>query len=319
MTGPEVLLPLASCAAALLCGAGLLLLRANTKARRVRTRFDTFVMPYALTSAPKFAGRIALASVPLGDLRRRAAILFGIVPDRPDLSARPWVVLPLALLLARLLCGMLAAEFGDVGLLATPLMWVFLCRMYHNWLAARRVATLFRQFPDALAMIVRAVRVGIPVAEAVRGVSQDAQPPTAGEFARLSDQLSVGVALPEALRDLAERNSLPEYRFFATALTLQAQTGGGLSETLEGLADVIRKRVALMARGHALAAEARTSAGILSALPILAGLALAVLNPTYASVLVLEPSGRKVLGLAALMLGAGMLTMRSMIRKSLTP
>ena len=64
-----------------------------------------------------------------------------------------------------------------------------------------------------------------------------------------------------------------EYRFFATALGLQSQTGGGLTETLENLADVIRKRVALKARGYALAAEARTSAGVLALLPVLAGLA----------------------------------------------
>ena len=87
--------------------------------------------------------------------------------------------------------------------------------------------------------------------------------------------MSIGVTLEDALREMATRNDLQEYRFFATALALQSQTGGGLSDTLEGLADVMRKRLALTARGHALAAEAKTSIMILASLPFVSGGALA--------------------------------------------
>ncbi len=121
------------------------------------------------------------------------------------------------------------------------------------------MATLFQQFPDALAMIVRAVRVGLPIVEAIRVVARENAEPTAREFAGLVAQTTIGVPLDDALREMAERNRLPEYRFFATALSLQSQTGGGLTETLENLADTIRKRVAAKLRGHALAAEARMS------------------------------------------------------------
>ena len=116
---------------------------------------------------------------------------------------------------------------------------------------------------------------------------------------------------------MAARNRLPEYRFFATALALQSQTGGGLTETLENLADVVRKRVALKSRGYALAAEARTSAMVLAVLPVFAGGALAVMNPEYVGVLLQEGTGQTVFGCAVLWLGTGMMSMRYMIRKSL--
>ena len=120
-------------------------------------------------------------------------------------------------------------------------------------------------------MIVRSVRVGIPVMEAIRAVARETPEPTGPEFARLVDQVSIGVSLDDAVLDMARRCGIPEYRFFATALSLQNQTGGTLSETLENLADVIRKRVALAAKGKALASEARTSAMVLAALPIVTG------------------------------------------------
>jgi tight adherence protein B len=117
---------------------------------------------------------------------------------------------------------------------------------------------------------------------------------------------------------LASRTRLPEYRFFATALGLQSQTGGGLTETLENLADVIRKRVALKARGLALAAEARTSAAILAALPVLSAVGLAVLNPEYIAPLFKEGPGQTLFGIAVLWLSMGLLVMRWLIRKSLS-
>lgn len=311
-------LPATGAAFAALCASGILVLRAHDRRTRLRVRVAAIARPH--TPAQVLATRRKrLPTLPATELRRKAAALFGIVPDRPDLQPlRPWLLLPLTLVVARLLCGVLAIEVGEYALLATPIAWVMLCRSVHGWAAARRTGTLLRQFPDALATIVRAVRVGIPVAEAVRGVARDAPTPTCEEFGRLADQLSVGVVLADALRDLAVRNQLPEYRFFATALTLQAQTGGGLSETLDGLADVIRKRVAMAARGKALASEANTSSAILGALPIFAGGALAVLNPSYAALLVVEPSGRRILVGAIMMLATGMLVMRGMIRKSLS-
>ena len=153
--------------------------------------------------------------------------------------------------------------------------------------------------------------------EAIKAVSQNAEVPTCTEFQRLYNQVAIGTTLEDALREMAVRNRLPEYRFFATALALQSQTGGGLSATLENLADVVRKRVALKARGFALAAEARTSAGVLALLPVFAGLGLAVINPCYIAPLMEEGPGQNLLAVGVVWLGFGMLLMRRLIQRSL--
>jgi tight adherence protein B len=166
-------------------------------------------------------------------------------------------------------------------------------------------------------MIVRAVRVGIPVMEAVRAVSRESPEPTGPEFAHLVNQVSIGVSLEEAVMEVARRADIPEYRFFATALSLQNQTGGTLSETLEGLADVIRKRVALVSKGKAMTSEARASAMILAALPFLTGTMLWALNPAYIDLLFDDPTGRTLFATAVISLGIGLMLIRTIIRKSL--
>jgi tight adherence protein B len=152
----------------------------------------------------------------------------------------------------------------------------------------------------------------------MRSVGIEAAEPTRREFATLIEQLSIGVPLEDALFKMAHRVNLAEYRFFATALVLQAQTGGSLSATLESLGDVIRKRLALKARGHALASEARASAIVLGLLPVALGLMLWVMNPAYLGVLFTDPTGNTILGMAITSLGIGILVMRMIIQKSLS-
>ena len=155
------------------------------------------------------------------------------------------------------------------------------------------------------------------VFQALRGVARDAQAPTNSEFDRLADRLAIGVPLSEALLEMATQSGLTEYRFFATTLLLQYQTGGSLTEALEGLAEVIRGRVMLRRRGHALAAEARTSAIVLGILPIFTGIVLMFVAPSYVSLLIDDPVGRRVLGAAIFMLLTGAAVMHAMIGKIL--
>jgi len=155
------------------------------------------------------------------------------------------------------------------------------------------------------------------VLRSINNVARDGPVPTCHLFAGLVDQISVGVALDDAVMNMARRSKMPEYRFFATAISLQMQTGGALSETLENLADVIRKRVALKARAMALASEARTSAMVLAALPFVSGTSLYVLNPDYIGKLFQPGLGQTIFSGAVLSLSLGLLTMRSLIRASL--
>lgn len=244
--------------------------------------------------------------------------LFGVNLDRQDQYPVFWPIPVLgALVGAYCLAYVGRIVLGNFATLLTPFIWWALCRAIFSYFTNRHSDQLFRQFPDALAMIVRSVRVGIPVTEAVRAVAREIPTPTGPEFGRLAHELGMGVSFEDALLFMSERNDLSEYRFFATALSLQTQTGGALSETLENLADVIRKRVAVRERGKALAAEAKTSAGILAALPPLSGAGLYALNSEYMGILFHDPLGQKVLMAAAVMLFGGIMSMRTIIRKSL--
>jgi tight adherence protein B len=304
-----------------LCAVALPFMRAEQRQRRLRERMAQFAEPYARATVVDV--RTTTSSTG-GDNGKR--VLLGLFtritafdPTRQEqYPLRWWLVLPIALLGARLIVALGQTLLGSSALVAVPLVWLGLVRSFYRWCERRRLNTLFVQFPDALAMLVRAVRVGIPISEGIRNVAAESADPTGREFALVVDQIALGVTLEEALHGLAGRNKLPEYGFFATALALQSETGGTVSDTLERLAEVIRKRVALRGHARALASEARTSIGILAALPVFTGGALAVLNPDYISTLVLEPQGRKVFTAAILSLTTGIVAMRTIVNRSLS-
>lgn len=231
-----------------------------------------------------------------------------------------WLVPPLGVLLAAGFVWLLSHPLGGYpfALAATqyigsPIIWYLLVRFIFNMFTNRRNTKLIEQFPDALNTVVRCVRVGIPMGEALRTVAKDAMEPTKLEFGILADKVAIGVPLDVALRELSIRVKLTEYQFFATALTLQARAGGGITQTLEGLSDVIRKRVALKARGYALTAEARTSAMVLSVLPFLAGGMIYLVQPPYMMILFTTKGGETVIAMAIVALILGMGTIQFMI------
>lgn len=295
------------------------ILQEQKQRRRFHDRLQLVAASYMKVNLLEEMGRAAAGrSVPAMWLVAAAARLFGYDPAHAEhYSLRWWIVLGTALIPARAAAEMAGIFAGNWSLLVIPVAWVWFCRFAFHWSEERRRTTLYAQFPDALAMIVRAVRVGIPLGEGIHTVAREALPPTGQEFALLYDRIAIGVTLEDALHEMAGRTGIPEYRFFATALALQGRTGGGLSEALEGLADVMRRRLALKARGLALAAEAKTSIGILASLPFVAGGALAVLNPHYIGRLFHEHGCQKVLFIAVALLVSGLLVMRGMIRKAL--
>ncbi len=287
--------------------------------RRFNDRLQLVSASYVKVNRLAEMGRMAAGRpMPGMWLIATAARLFGYDPAHAEhYSLRWWIVLGAALIPARAVAAMLGIFAGTWSLLVVPVAWIWFCRFAFHWSEERRRNVLYAQFPDALAMIVRAVRVGIPLSEGIHTVAREASPPTGPEFALLYDRIAIGVTLEDALHEMAGRTGIPEYRFFATALALQGRTGGGLSEALEGLADVMRRRLALKARGLALAAEAKTSIAILASLPFVAGGALAVLNPHYIGRLFYEHGCQKVLFVAVGLLVSGLLVMRGMIRKAL--
>jgi tight adherence protein B len=245
--------------------------------------------------------------------------LFRIQPAERNLYPAPWWALLLIVIGSTLIASVVAARFvGVIVWLAFPVFAVILSRNVFGLYQRRHQKRLYEQIPDTLSMIIRAVRAGLPVVEALRSVGNDAPLPTAQEFRLLNNDLAVGTPLDDALISLSLRTGMQEYRFFAVTLGLQAQTGGNLAETLENLADVVRKRVALRARALALAAEARMTANVLIALPFVTCIALALVAPDYLTVLFAKPQGRMMLLVAVGLLMSGVVAMRTIIHRSLS-
>ena len=287
--------------------------------KRMQARTDEIAAYGRTVSRPGPTATRRRREPALPSLQRWAERLLRVQTAQRDLYPAPWWILLSAVLVVAFLAGAFTTHVvGFVGWLALPIFTLLLARGVFGFYQRRRQTRLYEQLPDALSMIVRAVRAGLPVTEALRSVGQDAPVPTAGQFARLAHDLAIGLTLQDSLLSMAARTGLQEYRFFAVALALQGQTGGNLTETLENLADVVRKRVALRARGFALAAEARMTANVLIALPFITSGALAFVAPAYLMVLFTTPRGQTMLLVAAGLLGTGIATMRTMIRRSLS-
>lgn len=313
------LVAILSCGALVGIGfAGLLVSREQDRQAKLARRITGVVTPHMRAHRIELSALIQTPTAKHQSAVGRVASVFGFDPANLDrYPLKWWLVLVIALVGAKAAQALASSMLGSWSILILPVVWVVFSRMIFGWFETRYRDKLLHQFPDALAMIVRGVRVGIPVPRALNNVAREAPAPTCDMFARLGNQVSVGVALDAAVLEMAQRSRLPEYRFFATAITLQMQTGGALSETLENLADVIRKRVALKARAIALSAEAKMMAMVLAGLPVFSGTALWVLNPGYIGKLFEPGTGQIIFSSAVLSLGCGLLVMRTMIQRSL--
>jgi tight adherence protein B len=172
-------------------------------------------------------------------------------------------------------------------------------------------------FPDTLDMICRAVRAGLPVAEAMSVAARETAAPVAGELQRTLDEVKIGVELQEALQTTADRVRVPDFRFYVVALAMQKRTGGGLAETLGNLSAVIRARKALRLKARALAAETKASAFVLALLPFFVGGMMYLINRDLMSILFTDSRGRLMLGLAVFSLMTGVGVMSMIIKRAL--
>ena len=171
-------------------------------------------------------------------------------------------------------------------------------------------------FPDAIDMVVRMVRAGLPVMAAIRTIGDEAPEPVNAVFAGLADQVDIGILFDEALVQAGERVGLADFRFFAVAVSLQHTTGGNIAATLDILADIIRKRRAARLRAKSTTGEVRVSAFILGSLPFVVITGLLIMSPGYLAPLITDPRGNAIVGAAIISLGLGFLTMRQMMRRA---
>jgi tight adherence protein B len=199
--------------------------------------------------------------------------------------------------------------------LAATIAAIIVVRGLFGWQQRRLSNQLFRQLPDTIQMVTSAVRSGLPVNEAFRTIARDMAQPTAGQFAIVCNEMSLGRPAEEALEGVCRRTGVTEYAMFAVTLAVQMQSGGRLTETLQTLGDTVRERVTLAARAKALAAEVIFSAKALSVAPFAMTGILWMLDPEMVDLLFQDPTGRKLLAFALASVLVGIVVIRWMIRR----
>jgi tight adherence protein B len=307
-------------AALLALGAIPLLFRSGPE-KQLRQRAETLGLGRNLDRGLESAGPSIRATA--RDEQPRMVRLLGLLGYDPEIPAayRPsWLKVAAFGLIAALLVGTQGRVlFGATlapfaGLAAGLLVMRFLFQR-----AKRKYADLlFVQIPDAISLVLRAVRAGLPVSEAIRNIGQETPSPTCDEFNRIAHETAIGMPVETAIWRLFQRSGIKEYAFLSVTIGLQAQTGGNLAETLENLADLVRKRVAMQGKVRALSSEGRASATILVLLPFVVIAALGVIAPDYAGDLFTHPRSPGFLATFAVLMTIGILTMRWMIQKSTT-
>jgi tight adherence protein B len=178
---------------------------------------------------------------------------------------------------------------------------------------SRRKKAFSREFANAIDVIVRGVKSGLPLNECLKIISVESPEPVGSEFKQIVEGQKVGVPLEESLKKMYERMPIAEVNFFQIVLTIQQKTGGNLAETLTNLSNVLRDRKRLHGKIRALSSEAKASAMIIGALPIIVMILVYVTTPSYIELLFTERLGNIMLVACAFWMSVGILVMKKMI------
>ncbi len=153
--------------------------------------------------------------------------------------------------------------------------------MVVGYFIGKRSATFTSKFPDAIELLVRGLRSGLPVTETLGVVATEVPGPVGEEFKLVTERIKIGKTMEEALQDTADRLNTPEFSFFVITLAIQRETGGNLAETLSNLSDVLRKRAQMKLKIRAMSSESKASAYIVGALPFIVFIMIWWVNPSY--------------------------------------
>lgn len=211
---------------------------------------------------------------------------------------------------------LLPLVFGLNLLIAVGAAVVFglgLPRWVVGFLGKRRRKKFGSHFADAVDVIVRGIKSGLPVHDCFKIIARESPAPLGAEFQTLVEGLGVGLTLQQALEKMYERMPTPELKFFAIVIGIQQKTGGNLAEALGNLSTVLRARKMMGEKIKALASEATASAGIIGSLPPAVMILVSVTTPAYMAKLFTDPRGQFMLLIAVLMMSFGVFVMKRMI------
>ena len=205
---------------------------------------------------------------------------------RLERTGQPWSLAQYAMVCGGLVVGvtLLLLSRGSPFLLAILFgcfVGIGLPHLIVGKLINRRITQFTANFPDAIELMVRGLRSGLPITETLGIVSGEIPGPVGVEFRAVADKMKIGRTMEAALQDTADRLATPEFQFFVITLAIQRETGGNLAETLSNLADVLRKRAQMKLKIKAMSSESKASAMIVGALPFIVFALVYMMNPDY--------------------------------------
>jgi len=214
--------------------------------------------------------------------------------------------------------GMFAfGSFSGAGLLVATGLGFTGAFGVPRWLLAflkkRRDSRFLEALPDAVDIIVRGVKAGLPLLDCIKMITQEAPDPLKTEFRMIMETQAIGMPLGEACSKLYERTPLPEANFFGIVVAIQQKAGGNLSEALGNLSKVLRDRKKMRAKIQAMSQEAKASAAIIGALPIAVMILVYITSPQYISLLFTTSVGNMMLAASAVWMAMGVMVMKKMI------
>ncbi|MGI9421460.1 MAG: type II secretion system F family protein [Geminicoccaceae bacterium] len=296
--------------------------------KRLRKRIDQIIEPRTTSGESKTA-------LPVESLRRNTAdskiagvdrLVKGMLPNigllRQRLARSGW---PLKVGDYLLICA-------GLWLVTSLLLWLILgYSIVINLLTGfivglgvphviigRQIAKRTKKFsallPEALDLIVRGVRSGLPVTETMKTIAEEIAEPVGFEFQRISDQMRIGVSMDDAMWETAKRLEIPEFNFLVISMSIQQETGGNLAEILENLSNMVRRREQMRLKVKAMSSEARASAMIIGSLPFIMCALISFVNPRYMSTLFVDPRGWIMIAIGLTSLLIGILVMTKMVR-----
>ncbi len=206
-----------------------------------------------------------------------------------DWTLNAYVMASLGIALAIMVPSLLRGAPILLSLLAGLFAGIAAPHFVVGTLIKRRAKEFNDRFPEAIELMVRGLRSGLPVSETMQVVAGELDGPVGVEFRSISDKMKIGLTMDAALQETADRLGTPEFQFFVIALSIQRETGGNLAETLGNLADVLRRRVSMRLKIKAMSSEAKASAMILGSLPFLVFALIFFMNPEYAGEFFVDP------------------------------
>lgn len=222
----------------------------------------------------------------------------------------------IASVVAGVLFGLISLVMGAAFYIAAGIVVVAglgVPRWVLSFARKRRFKNFMEEFPNALDVMVRSIKSGLPINDALRLIATDSQEPLRSEFRRIVEAQQMGLTVPEACARLHQNIPVPETSFFAIVIAIQAQAGGNLSEALGNLSRVLRDRRKMRGKIKALSMEAKASAAIIASLPFIIVLLVYLTTPDYITPLFTDPRGNMILGASMVWMLIGVMVMRNMV------